>query len=163
THFGVFVPLALVGILATWTDWRRLAIFYALLVAYSGSVLLFYVVARYRYPLVPILVLFAGAGVAAAVTAGTQAFVRPVFPAWRLGVQAAAVAAVAVSVNWPIGSVSAMRAVTETNLGAALQNDSRLDDAIVHYRRAISVQPDYAPAYNDLGVALREQKRIGEA
>jgi tetratricopeptide (TPR) repeat protein len=158
THFGVFVPLALVGILAAWTDRRRLGIFYALLVAYSGSVLLFYVVARYRYPLVPILMLFAGAGVAA----GTQAFARAVFPVQRLTLPAATVVAVAVFANWPMNSVSAMRAVTETNLGAALQND-RLDDAIVHYRRAISIQPDYAPAYNDLGVALREQKRIGEA
>jgi tetratricopeptide (TPR) repeat protein len=157
-HFGVLVPLALVGILATWAD-RRLGIFYALLVAYSGSVLLFYVVARYRYPLVPILVLFAGAGVAA----GTQAFARAVFPARQLTLQAAAVAAVAVFVNWPMGSVSAMHAVTETNLGAALQIDRRLDDAIAHYRRAISIQPDYAPAYNDLGVALREEKRLGEA
>src|SRR5262249_25624991 len=147
THFGVFFPLALVGILATWTDRRRLGILYTLLAAYSVSVLLFYVVARYRCPLVPILVLFAGAGVAA----GTQAFARAVFPARRLTLRAAAVAAVAVFVNWPMGSVSAMRAVTETNLGAALQIDRRLDDAIVHYRRAISVQPDYAPAYNDLG------------
>jgi tetratricopeptide (TPR) repeat protein len=159
THFGVFVPLALVGILATWTDRRRLGIFYALLVAYSGSVLLFYVVARYRYPLVPILVLFAAAGVAA----GAQAFASAVFPVRRLAPKAVAVAAVAVLANWPMGSMTAMRAVTETNLGTALQIDHRLDDAIVHYRRAISVQPDYAPAYNDLGVALREQKRIGEA
>ena len=48
THFGILVPLAFAGILATWTERSRLGIFYALLIAYSGSVALFYVFARYR-------------------------------------------------------------------------------------------------------------------
>src|SRR3989475_1828836 len=129
THFGVLVPLALAGILATWRDRSRLGIFYALLIAYSCSVLLFFVVARYRYPLVPMLLLFAAAG---GVTL-TQAFARTAFSiprlvSRRLAFQAAAVTVVAILVNWPMGSLSAMRAVTETNLGTALQTEHRLDE-----------------------------------
>ena len=163
-HFGVLAPLSLVGLLATWGSRSRLAIFYALVAAYAGSVVVFFVVARYRYPLVPMLVLFAAAGIVAA----PQAFVRADFAVpgrgWRtLGIPAAAVLAGAIFVNWPMGSVTAMRAVTETNLGAALQAEHRLDEAIVQYRRAIAAQPDYAPAYNNIGTALREEGRTDEA
>ena len=56
-----------------------------------------------------------------------------------------------------------MRAVTETNLGAALQTDGKLDDAVVHYRRATELQPDYAPAFNNLGTALRAKGDLPDA
>jgi hypothetical protein len=61
-HFGVLVPLAVIGVWATWADRRRLAIFYALTIAYAASVVLFYVFARYRFPLVPMLIILAAAG-----------------------------------------------------------------------------------------------------
>jgi tetratricopeptide (TPR) repeat protein len=150
THFGILVPLALAGILATWNDRSRLWVLHALLIAYSASVLLFYVFARYRYPLVPMLILFAAAGI----TSFSRSFGR---------LRYAAVAIAAIAVNWPMGSARAMRAVTETNLGTALQTEHRIDDAIAHYRRAIAVQPDYAPAYSNLATALREEGRIDEA
>jgi tetratricopeptide (TPR) repeat protein len=158
THFGVLVPLAAVGMLAMsvaalyerrrsqTAATARPGILYALLIAYSGSVVLFYVVARYRYPLVPILIMFAAPGVFAITRA-----------------RIVTIAAIAIVVNWPMGSANAMRAVTETNLGAALQNEHRRDDAILHYRRAIAMDPGYAPAYSNLGMALREENRIDEA
>ncbi len=60
-HFGVLVPLAALGVIVTWPDRRRLWILYAMALAYSASVVMFYVFARYRYPLVPFLLLFAAA------------------------------------------------------------------------------------------------------
>ena len=155
THFGILVPLALAGIFATWKDRSLFGAIYAMLAAYSGSVLLFYVVARYRYPLVPMLVLFAAAGAVFL----ARGFRRTSEHIPALGL----IVAVAVLVNWPMGSVSAMRAVTETNLGTALETDHKLDEAIAHYRRAIALEPGYAPAYNNLGRALREENRSGEA
>src|SRR5262245_31257601 len=160
THFGVLVPLAFAGMLASWTHRSRFGILYALLVTYSGSVLMFFVFARYRYPLVPMLMLFAAPAVVI--------LARGRFSVLRLGsktlvLRVGGVAAVAIFANWPMGSVSAMRAVTETNLGSALHTEHRLDDAIAHYRRALAAQPDYAPAYSNLAVALREQNRIDEA
>jgi len=156
-HFGVLVPLALVGIVLTWPMRSRLWIVYAMTLAYAASVLMFYVFARYRYPLVPLLIIFAAAGIArVSDTVATQP--RCLTP----GLLAAA-ALVAVFTNWPILSATLMRAVTENNLAVALQAEGRLDEATDHYQRAISLQPDYAPAYNNLATALRAKGRLDEA
>ena len=60
-------------------------------------------------------------------------------------------------------STTLMRAVTETNLGTALQADGRLDEAIDHYHRAIALAPDFPPAYNNLGTTLRAKGQLAEA
>ena len=61
-HFGVLLPLAVIGGVLTWPRRRVFAPLYALAGAYALSVLAFYVVARYRLPLVPLLIPFAAAG-----------------------------------------------------------------------------------------------------
>ena len=156
-HFGLLVPLACFGIVATWSSRSRLWLLYAMTAAYAASVVAFYVFARYRFPLVPFLMLFAAAGLAAlpdivrtrAVPGGMKAV--------------AAIAVTAVIANWPLLNEAWMQAVTENNLGVALQGDRRLDDATTHYRRAIAFRSDYAPAYSNLGTALRAQGRQDEA
>lgn len=42
------------------------------------------------------------------------------------------------------------------NLGNALRDAQELDDAVLAYRRAVELKPDYADAHNNLGNALRE-------
>jgi tetratricopeptide (TPR) repeat protein/4-amino-4-deoxy-L-arabinose transferase-like glycosyltransferase len=184
-HFGVLVPLSILGIVVTWPMRRRLWILYAMTIAYAASVVFFYVFARYRYPLVPLLILFAAAGIvdtAALFTTertetngtdgsavGRSKSVRSVDrnqPRASRGSAlwtAAAVVGAALFCNWPMLSTTLMRAVTETNLAAALQTDGRLDEATAHYQRAIAMRPDYAPAYNNLGTALRAKGRLDEA
>jgi tetratricopeptide (TPR) repeat protein len=156
-HFGLLVPLALLGVAATWSDRRRLWLFYALTIAYAASVIAFYVFARYRFPLVPLLMLFASAGICA-----LPGLFRAGSPL-RRPVLAAALAGVAIVVNWSILSTTMMRAVTENNLAAALQEQGRLDEAIEHYQRAATLQPDYAPAYNNMGTALRAKGLVDDA
>jgi len=157
THFGVLVPLALIGLWATWGDRRRLAVFHAITLAFAAATIAFYVFARYRYPLVPLLVLFAAAGLAALprLVATTP---RP-----RLAGVAAAAIAVAALCHLPLLSATRSRAITETNLGTALYEAGRHDEAIARYRRALEVQPDYVPAFNNLGVTLRAAGRTDDA
>ena len=64
-HVGVLVPLAFLGVIVTWPLRRRLWVIYGISTAYAASVVMFYIFARYRYPLVPFLVLFAAAGLVA--------------------------------------------------------------------------------------------------
>jgi tetratricopeptide (TPR) repeat protein len=156
-HFGVGLPLALLGVALTWPDRRRLALLYALALTYASSVLAFFVLARYRYPLVPFVLMFAGAGLAA-----LPRFVREASALRRLS-WAVAVAGVAYISSLPVLASDVMRAITVTNLGAALQAQGRLDEAEAQYRQAIAIRPDYAPAYNNLGVVLQRHGRTDDA
>ena len=151
THFGVLVPLAVLGLWATWAERRRLWILYAVALTYAVSTVAFYVFARYRYPLVPILMVFAAAGVT-----NIAGLARP-----RAALAVAALAGVAA--NWPMLSADRMRAITETNLGVALGEGGQRADSEARYRKAIAIDPAYAPAYNNLGVSLRSQGNVPEA
>jgi tetratricopeptide (TPR) repeat protein len=150
-NFGVLVPLAVAGVVLTWSRRAKLWIVHALALTYAASVVAFYIYARYRFPLVPFLILFAAAGVLE-------------FRSIRESVSAiAAAVAVAAVANWPLLPSDVQRAVTENNLGAALQDDGRLDDATAHYRRATEIRPEYPPPYNNLGVALAAAGREADA
>ena len=167
-HFGVLVPLAVLGAIVTWPDRRRLWILYAMALAYAGSVVLFYVFARYRYPLVPFLLLFAAAAVALPFDPfdSKQRSLRTLFLAQgraRFLTAALLVVAAAIFANIPVLDSKLMMAITENNLGTALQDQQRYDEAVIHHRRAAALQPDYAPAYNNLGAALRAAGRLDEA
>lgn len=157
THFGVLVPLAVVGVWATWAERRRLWVFYALALTLAASTIAFYVFARYRYPLVPLLIVFAAAALAA-LPRLARTTPRP---------QALAVAgmatAIAVMCQWPLLAATRSRAITETNLGTALYEAGRFDDAVARYARALEIQPDYVPAFNNLGVTLRAAGRTDDA
>ena len=49
------------------------------------------------------------------------------------------------------------------NLGLALWQAGKLDDAIRHYRQALRLKPDYDEAHNNLGLALAAAGRPDEA
>jgi len=157
-HFGVLVPLALLGIVVTWPLRSKLWVIYGLLTVYAASVLMFYAFARYRYPLVPILMLFAAAGLVA-----LPRWLRTDVRTTRWVAVGAAVLTIAAFVNRPMLSAELMKAVTEHNLGAALQEEGRFDEAIEHYRRALAFKADYAPAYSNMGTALRAKGQLPEA
>ncbi len=156
-HFGVLVPLAVLGVLAAGDRQGRLALYYGLMCTYAASVLLFYVSARYRLPLVPFLILFAAAGIASLPSAVRAATAR------RRMVAVLLIGAAVVVTNRRVLSNDLQRAVTETNLGAALQSNERFAEAEGRYRRAIAIQPAYAPAYVNLGTVLVLQNRLDEA
>jgi tetratricopeptide (TPR) repeat protein len=176
-HFGILVPLAVLGLIVSWPHRSRLAVLYAMLVVYAASVVLFYVFARYRYPLVPFLILFAAAGLDHLVGGvrlqadhGAPVRLKPDATNWnrvRLKPDTtwalATAAVVAIFANWPILSADMNRAVTEHNLGAALQSEGRYDEAIAHYRRATALRSDYAPAYNNLASSLNSKGQTDDA
>ena len=64
---------------------------------------------------------------------------------------------------WPGESGDARRAITENNLGTALQEEGRAAEAVERYQRALAFDADYAPALNNLGTALRAAGRVDEA
>jgi tetratricopeptide (TPR) repeat protein len=157
-NFGVLAPLAALGVWLTWSDRRRLWLLYGMIVVYALSVLAFYVVARYRLPLVPLLIVFAAAAIVRGRVTLTTWTPTPATIACAIGV-----AVSAVFCNTPAASADAMRAVTYQNLGTALQTSGHLDDAAAAFERAVMLQPEYAPAHNGLGSVRRQQGRPDEA
>ncbi len=65
-HPGVLAPLAVLGAWITRRRWRALWPLYALGLLLGLGVVVFFVLDRYRYPLLPLVALFAGAGVVGA-------------------------------------------------------------------------------------------------
>ena len=49
------------------------------------------------------------------------------------------------------------------NLGNALKDQGKLDEAVACYRRALELKPDFAEAHNNLGNALKDQGKLDEA
>ena len=144
-HFGVLVPLAFFGIWCTWSRRRELWLLYALIGFYAAGVVMFYVVGRYRYPLAPLLILFAAAGVV-----GASAFLRTA----RRGTAVAAGVStllVALFCNVPVGTKQQMQSMTHYNVGVELDAIGQLDMAISEYRIVLQLQPEHAGAHNNLG------------
>lgn len=49
------------------------------------------------------------------------------------------------------------------NLGNMALEDERIDDAIAKYEAALKIDPDYAMAHHNLGVAYRKQGKFAES
>jgi len=147
-HFGVLCPLAAVGVVATRSQWRRLWIYYALIVSMALAVALFYVMARYRFPLVPLLIPFAAAGcVELWYQVRARAFQRLLGPV-AVGVVIAAV------VNWPVQDEKRLNAMAWMNVGVALAQQGEVEDATHYFRKAVNDHPESAEANNNLAQAF---------
>lgn len=56
------------------------------------------------------------------------------------------------------------KARTYYNLGAAYHDEKGSpDEAIIYYKKALSIEPNYAGVHNDLGDALRDKGLLNEA
>jgi tetratricopeptide (TPR) repeat protein len=53
--------------------------------------------------------------------------------------------------------------IAHNNLGAALADQGKTEEAIAHYSEALRIKPDYADAHNNLGVALAGEGKLDEA
>ncbi len=145
--FGVLVPLAAVALWMLRARLRELWVLPAMLVTYGVSVIAFFVLDRYRFPLVPLLCLLAGASLTA---------IKPWWSTSKALEKTGAglfALATAIACYWPIPLVdeAQMRAVTAFNLGVTFQEEGRLDAAEEQYKLAIAIQPDDPAAQSNLG------------
>lgn len=156
-HMGILAPLAVVGVWITWQQRSKLWILYLMIVLYVAAIVMFYVFARYRYPLVPLLVIFASVAVVRGLSFLRTRRKREVLAC------VLAVAAVFVFCNWPITSKQQIKAVTAYNLGTALAEQGAVEQAIPYFRRSLHGRPDNAFAYYNLGTAFAALGMIAEA
>jgi tetratricopeptide (TPR) repeat protein len=147
-NFGIVAPLAFLGVYMTWRRWRELWLLYAVAALYLATVLPFFVLDRYRYPVVPVCLVFAGAAVALARRWWAQSDVRHRSAAAIIGISAAVIC------NWSVESRPQLEAVTNFNIGYELQLQAQNREAMMRYRRAIELDPNLADAHSNLGIAL---------
>ncbi|HUU85008.1 MAG TPA: tetratricopeptide repeat protein [Phycisphaerae bacterium] len=156
-HFGVLVPLAAGGLVLSWKQRRELWVLYVLLLVWAAAVAVFYVFARYRYPLVPLCVLFAGAAISYVIDRLRQLRWQGPLVAWTVAVAAGALA------NLPINPRAQLDAVSWGNLGSALARQGQYAAAAGFFERAVQGAPGSPEMHYNLGVAYTYLGRFAEA
>jgi Tfp pilus assembly protein PilF len=160
--FGAVLVVGVPGALLTAHRWRRLWFLYAIGATYALSVVMFYVFGRYRFPLVPVLLLLAAGGIAELARVRMPNATGP-GPVRAIAAVAAMVLALAAS-RLPLEDPRPARAVHYAGIATALRVDpTRRDQAIDFYRRALAEAPEYPPAHMGIGVLLAELERPAEA
>lgn len=146
--FGLVAPLSLLGLAWTWS--RRdpeLGLLRLYVLTYSASVILFFVTARYRMPVVPVLLLFAAEAVRRLAGSGR---------AGDLPVVAARVVPLSLLVL-----LLNLRAAPDPDRDAQLHHDigeahlrkGSYEPATSRLQRAVELEPDYASAHHNLAAA----------
>jgi Flp pilus assembly protein TadD/4-amino-4-deoxy-L-arabinose transferase-like glycosyltransferase len=126
--------------------------------AQIASLLLYFVTARYRLPLVVTLLPFAGLAAARLVWLARGA------PRRRLLAPLAGLVVIAAILNRPLPAAQRNDpALAAINLGVLLEGRGDLARAEEAYRRAIQLRPDEPLAHFNLGVVLRRQERFAAA
>ncbi len=156
-NFASLLALAALGGWIVRARWRQVWILPALVSVYAASLALFYVFARYRYLLVPPLMLLAAAAVAEG-----PSWIRRISIRER-AVWAAVVAAIVIACSYPILARTQLEAVMRFNTGVGLKAEGRVDEAIAEYRVAAALNPAMPQVHYNLGIALQERGRMAEA
>lgn len=156
-HFGVLAPLAAAGVVLTWRDRSRHGILLILGGTMAATVIIFYVFARYRFPITPILAIYAGAAIVEGYellrSNRRRALLKP----------AIAAGLVAVACNVPVAPEKQLDAMAFANLGAALAQNGRYEEAIPAFEIALETNPGSAVVCYNLGLAYRNLDRLAES
>ncbi len=152
--FGFLSSLGILGMGLALPRFRQVFLLYSMVAVYLFSVLVFFAASRYRLPAVPFLAIFAAyalvsifsrwrekqfkklliySGIACALLAGTFFIFRSevkIFDRWQ----------VATRIHYTLG-------------GNRLMQKGLYREAILEFEKVIAWQPDFAPAYNRLGMS----------
>lgn len=156
-HFGALGPLAVMGVMATWSRRPELWIYYLLIASMAGSVALFFVLARYRLPMVPLMIPFAAAGVVACMTAQRLRNSR------QLILLLAPALVAAVVMNAPVQDETRLDALAWMNAGVAAAEGGDILVASSCFEHAVAEHPESPEANVNLALALAMQGRFAEA
>ena len=150
--FGVLMPLGVLGLVVAG---RRAFVLSAIVLLYAAGVLAFFITARYRVPLVPLLLVFAAEGVRwfleSAPTRARIASLALVVPLYLVG-------------NVGQGPMpQTMNADAEYSLAVKLAMKGEPEEAVALYRSALAKNPAYPEAWVNLGVIQATRGRNLEA
>ncbi|MBN1383975.1 MAG: tetratricopeptide repeat protein [Elusimicrobia bacterium] len=147
--FGIIAPLGIIGMILAVGNWKKTLLLYLYILTYLIAVVLFFILSEYRYPVVPLVIIFAGYTVYW----------------WKEKIKAKDLKSLAFSVaGGLIAFLAVNRNICETrqdisyyNLGGIYLGKTRIDEAIEEYKKAIKINPEYFMAYNNLGLAYNKK------
>ncbi|MDH4037115.1 MAG: glycosyltransferase family 39 protein [Candidatus Krumholzibacteria bacterium] len=156
--FWLVAPLAFVGMVGLWPRRRELALPYGFVVAYMLGVVAFFVVARLRLPVVPVVIVFASWAALELVRVAREG-------AWkRLGIGAAVFAAAFVFCNAGYPRFAAQRPnhdiVSHYTLAGAMMEGEDTDGALLELARA-RIAFERAPTQQYVGIAQDVYFKLG--
>jgi tetratricopeptide (TPR) repeat protein len=157
SNFTVLTAFAAVGCILTRRNWRRVWLLYLMLGSFAFGVALFYVFGRYRYPMIPLLALFAGA----AITEAQVLLKQHRFKTLLVGSTALVISAV--FTLFPIRISLSPGAEGYNNLGRAYEMKGEHELAIMNAQQALRVDPDYGVAHFNLGNVYANLGQHGKA
>jgi len=157
--FGILAPLALIGLVISLPNWRKYLLIYMVLLSYLASLLLFFVCARYRQPLIPFLILFAVYAVVR-----LKEFVKRK-DGKNIALFIAVLALLVVESNHDMLGLDSKRTQAENFLlfGNAYLEQNNALKAEQKFREAIAVDSTFAQAYNNLGLFYARRGQLFQA
>lgn len=159
-RFWLIGPLGLMGLAACW--WRRKELFplWGFVVSWMIGVILFFVTARFRLPVSPVLILLGAHGVAEVIAAVRLRETK------RLAVLGVALlAGIALVVPAPRSAANTVRnkSLEMVDLASATAELGKPAQAVDLLEEAVRLRPDYAKAQYSLGVAYQTINRPDRA
>ena len=152
-NFGVLFPLAMLGLMCSLNQWRRLSLDYLLVSTMIAAIVFFFILGRYRFPLVPLLMPWAAFGV---LELCRQVRERSLLANMKVPIVAAALAAILS--NLPVHDESGLTASSIMNSGIAAAKNGNTDVAIRLLNESIQMEPGIAETHFNLG---RAQLQLG--
>ena len=156
--FGIICPLALVGMILSRKFWRRLLLFYGFIFFYMISVVLFFVCGRYRLPVIPILLIFAGY----TIHYGVEKLKSHQYKLFACCL--VSIVVIGLWANAGIGGVTDRNRARAHLYGArAYETLKNYDLAIKEYNEAIELVPDHVQSIHGLGIVYMDMDEYGLA
>ncbi len=155
--FGIVAPLGILGWLLAARRWRDIGPLWLFIPAWSVSVVAFFVCARFRIPMIPVLGVFAAHALLFALDRWRR---RGTAPLWGFGL---ALAILALLVQAVPRQVDRTPSKGLWQLGVLRAQAGDFEEAIELHRRAIEANPRFAFAHQDLGLALIPRGQPAEA
>ncbi|HET9886557.1 MAG TPA: tetratricopeptide repeat protein [bacterium] len=157
--FGIVGPLGLVGMALSRKRAARLLLLDLYIVAFSISVIAFFVLDRYRLPIVPPLLIFA----AIACTDFALAVRERRIP--RAAAISGATAILMLFFMANVYHIDEKRGIAQIVYRLGIVEDARgnYENAMAHYREALRLKPEYERAHMNLGADLARTGKRSEA
>ncbi|MCJ7778914.1 MAG: tetratricopeptide repeat protein, partial [Sedimentisphaerales bacterium] len=156
--FGLFLPLALVGLVSYWR--QTPVVMKLFLLTFPLSVILVFVASRYRTPMIPVMSIMAAAGLLSLIKMIRTLQIRRLV---ITGICGAGVILLS-TITGPFPQEQAnFEAELYENVASEEAERGKVDEAFEHLNKALLLRPDCPSAHANLGVVLFQKGNVEEA